>query len=70
MKGDTVLIIGPEVQKTAHLSRKIGEADVVLRNHGDGTFSISKDRNGGDAGRRLPWDDLPSRIKTATEAPR
>lgn len=37
-------------------------ADVVLRRHGDGTFTLLKHRWGPEVVRQ-PWDGLPSRVK-------
>lgn len=42
----------------------VQDADLVVVNHGDGMWSVLKDRYG-DALTKRPWDSLPSRIKRA-----
>lgn len=57
-----VLLEGEEAIHTARLA----DADLVVRRHGNGDFSVMKNRWGMDV-QHGPWDALPDYVKRAVK---
>lgn len=60
-----VVIHGP-LDRGARIIRAVRDADAVVRNHHDGTWTLEKCRYGRTC-IQVPWDRLPSDVKRAAK---
>lgn len=54
-----------EGEETVHTTR-LADADLVVRRHGNGDFSVEKNRWGTEF-QHAPWDALPDYVKRAVK---